>query len=56
MPTIFIIILVILLLGGGLGWHQGYYNHFPGGQVGYGGGLGTMVIILLVLWFFGVIG
>lgn len=55
MPTILVIIIVIILLGGGLGYHQGYYNNFPGGPVGYGGGLGTIVIILLILWLLGII-
>jgi hypothetical protein len=54
MSPILIIILVIVLLGG-FGWHQGYYSSFPGGQFGYGGGLGTILIILLVLYLLHVI-
>ena len=51
MGTILLIIVLILLFGGG-----GYYAHSRYGGLGLGGVLGTVLIILLVLWFLGVIG
>jgi hypothetical protein len=54
MSTVLIIVLVIILLGGG-GWYGGVYNGFPGGQVGYGGGIGTILVIVLILWSLGVL-
>jgi hypothetical protein len=49
MGTILIIVLVVLLLGGG----GGYYGYSRYGGSGIGGALGLVLIILLVLWFFG---
>src|ERR1039457_1023335 len=49
MSTILIIVLLILLLGGG----GGYYGYNRYGGAGLGGALGLVLIILLVLWFFG---
>jgi uncharacterized membrane protein YccC len=49
MGTILIIVLVILLLGGG----GGYYGYSRYGGSGLGGVLGLVLVILLLLWFFG---
>jgi hypothetical protein len=49
MPLILIIILVLLIFGGG----GGYYAHRSYGLPGLGGVLGTVLIILLLLWLFG---
>lgn len=48
---ILIIILVLLLLGGG----GGYYGYNSFGGAGLGGDLGLVLIIMLVLWFAGVL-
>jgi hypothetical protein len=45
---ILIIVLIVLLLGGGGGYYYGGgYPH------AFGGGLGTVILVLLVLWLFG---
>jgi hypothetical protein len=49
MGTILIIVVVILLLGGG----GGYYGYNRYGGRGLGGALGLVLVILLVIWFFG---
>ncbi|HLZ67284.1 MAG TPA: DUF3309 family protein [Aliidongia sp.] len=49
MGTILIIVLLILLLGGG----GGYYGYSRYGGRGFGGALGLVLIILVVLWLFG---
>ena len=52
MSTILIIVLVLLLLGGG-----GFYGSRTGwGGPHYGGLLGLVLVILLVLWLTGNIG
>jgi hypothetical protein len=48
MSTILIIVLLILLLGGG-----GYYGHSMYGGAGFGGVLGLVLIVALVLWLVG---
>lgn len=46
---IFLIILAFAFLGGGYGWHSGYWGGAPNYAYGYGsGGLGLVVIILIV--------
>jgi len=49
MNLIIIIIILVLLFGGG----GGYYAHSNYGMPGLGGVLGTVLIIILVLWFLG---
>ena len=49
MGTILIIVLVILLLGGG----GGYYGYSRYGGPGIGGALGLVLVIGLLIWFFG---
>lgn len=49
MGTILIIVLIVLLLGGG----GGYYAHSRYGAIGSGGVLGTVVLVLIVLWLIG---
>ena len=51
MTTILLIIVIVLLLGGG------GYTYSRRADWGYApaGGLGTILIILLLLWVFGVI-
>jgi hypothetical protein len=49
MSTLLIIVLVVLLLGGG----GGYYGYNRYGSRGFGGAIGLVLVILLVLWFFG---
>jgi hypothetical protein len=51
MGTILIIVVLILLLGGG----GGYYGYRQYGGSGLGGALGLVLIILIALWFFGVL-
>jgi hypothetical protein len=47
--TLLIIIIVLLVLFGGGGWY-GYRSY---GGPGLGGVLGTLLIIILVLWLLG---
>jgi hypothetical protein len=49
MGLILIIVVVILLLGGG----GGYYGYSRYGGSGLGGALSLVLLVLLVLWFFG---
>lgn len=49
MSLIVIIILVLLIVGGG----GGYYAHRSYGLPGLGGVLGTVLLILVLLWLFG---
>jgi len=51
MPLLLIIVVVLILTGalGGLGYMQG------GPQWGLGGGVGTLVVVLVVLWLLGVL-
>ncbi len=52
MPLILIIVLLVLLLGGG-----GFYGSRAGwGGPHYGGRLGLVVLILVVLWLTGNLG
>ena len=51
MGPIIIIILLVLLLGGG-----GYYAHGRYGGSGLGGVLGLVLIIVVALWFLGMLG
>jgi energy-coupling factor transporter transmembrane protein EcfT len=47
--TILIVIFIFIMLGGGGGYYYGGgYPH------AFGSGLGTVLLVLLVLWFFGV--
>lgn len=48
MNLLLIIVILLLLFGGG----GGYYVY---GAPGLGGGLGTVLLILLVLWLAGVL-
>jgi hypothetical protein len=58
---VILIIVVLLFLFGGLGWHQGWYGGQPPTQPGqpwgngyyYSGGLGLVVIVLIVLFLLG---
>lgn len=47
--NLIVVLLIVLLLFGGIGWHGGY------GPGYYGGGIGTILVVLLVLWLLGVI-
>ena len=49
MGLILIIVVVVLLLGGG----GGYYGYSRYGGSGLGGALSLVLLVLLVLWFFG---
>jgi hypothetical protein len=49
MSLIVIIIILLLLFGGG----GGYYAHRTYGGAGLGGVLGTVLLIILVLWLVG---
>lgn len=51
MSTILIVILLILLLGGG----GGYFGYKRFGGAGLGGALGTVLIVIVVLWLVGVL-
>ena len=51
MGTILIIVLILLLFGGG----GGYYGYNRYGGAGLGGVLGFVVLVLVVLWFAGVL-
>lgn len=47
-----IVIIYALLLVGGLGAYYGnWHSRFPGGAFGYGGGLLTLIVIILVVAF-----
>jgi hypothetical protein len=46
--TILIVIFIFIMLGGGGYYYGGGYPH------AFGSGLGTVLLVLLVLWFFGV--
>jgi hypothetical protein len=50
--TVIVIIVVVLLLFGGGG---GYYAHRSYGPTGCGSVLAAVLIILLILWFLGVL-
>ncbi len=45
MSLLLIIVVLLLLFGGGLGYHQGFDN-----WNGRGIGLGTVLLIVLVIW------
>jgi Protein of unknown function (DUF3309) len=45
---ILIVVVLVLLLGGG-----GHYGYSRYGGSGLGGALGLVLVVLLVLWFFG---
>lgn len=47
MGLILLIIVLLLLFGGG--------GHYFGGFPGLGGGIGTVLFIVLILWLLGVI-
>ena len=49
MGLILLIVVLVLLLGGG----GGYYAHGRYGNAGAGGVLGTVIVVLLGVWFFG---
>jgi hypothetical protein len=51
MSTILIIILLLLIFGGG----GGYYAHRTYGGAGLGGVLGFILLVLVVLWFMGIL-
>lgn len=44
MNIIVLILILVLLFGGGLGWHQGYVTNGY-----YGGGFGLVLIVFPVL-------
>jgi len=48
--TLLIIVLLLLLLGGG----GGFYGYRSYGNAGFGGALGLVLVVLVVLWFMGV--
>ena len=49
MELLLVIVLVLLLFGGGFGYYRGgYYNRGDG--YGVGGMLGTVVVVLLIVW------
>lgn len=50
MPTIVVVIVLILLFGGAGG---GYYVNNAYGAPALGGWLGTVLIIVLILWLIG---
>ena len=49
MSLLLLIIILVLVFGGG----GGYYAHSNFGMPGLGGVLGTVLIVLVVLWFVG---
>ena len=54
-PLLLVIILVVVFLGGAHPWTGAYYGGGPFYGTGFGGGgvLGTILIILVVLWLMG---
>jgi hypothetical protein len=52
MFILFVIVVLILLLGGGIGWRSGNTGLAWGG----GGLLGLVLVIFLLLWLFGGLG
>jgi hypothetical protein len=52
MSTLLIIIILLLIFGGG----GGYYGFRRYGTRGLGGVLGFILLVLVVLWFAGVLG
>lgn len=52
MSLLLIIVLLLVLFGGG----GGYYGYNRYGTAGLGGVLGTVLIIILVLWLVGPLG
>lgn len=48
MGLILLIVILVLVFGGG----GGYYAHSQYGYAGTGGVLGTVLVILLVVWLF----
>ena len=51
MTLLLIIVVLVLLFGGG-----GYYGYNRFGGAGLGVVLGTLIIVLLVLWLLGALG
>jgi hypothetical protein len=51
MNTLLIIIILLILFGGG----GGYYAHRTYGGAGLGGVLGFVLLVLVVLWFAGIL-
>lgn len=51
MYVILAILLLVLLLGGGLGYSGGWHSNYPGAYWG-GGGLGLVLIIIVVVLVF----
>jgi hypothetical protein len=49
MSTILIIVILILIFGGG----GGYYAHGRYGSTGLGGVLGTVLVVLFLVWLRG---
>ena len=49
MSLILLIIILVLVFGGG----GGYYAHSNYGTPGLGGVLGTVLIVVIVLWLLG---
>ena len=52
MDIVLLLLFVLLLSGGSWGWST--YGRLGG--IGLGGGLGAVLLVLLLLWVFGVIG
>lgn len=53
MNILVLILIILLVCGGGFGVYGGWHTGFPGGPVGYGGGIGLVVVILLVVLLLG---
>jgi hypothetical protein len=45
MNIILILVIIIFLLGGGYGWHNGHIDNYSGGIA-----IGALLIVLLVLY------